>query len=54
MGINDNFVTLNTHEYNEFEFFGGKLKNQNKIKNIEFQDLEKDRYRLNFKNLIQS
>ena len=50
MGINDNFVTLNTHEYNEFEFFGGKLKNQNKIKNIEFQDLEKDRYRLNFKN----
>ena len=44
MDINSNFLTLNIHEYNEFEFYDGKLQNQNKIKNIEFQDLEKAQY----------
>ena len=26
--INNNFLTLNTHEYNKFEFFNGKLKSK--------------------------
>ena len=52
--VNNNFLTLNTHEYNKFEFFNGKLLNQNKIKDIEFQDLEKVNMNLILKILIQS
>tara|TARA_B100001063_G_scaffold247237_1_gene291577 strand:- start:1177 stop:2856 length:1680 start_codon:yes stop_codon:yes gene_type:complete len=46
----NNFMTLNTHEYNEFKFFEGSLQNQEKIRNIDFLDLEESKYEINFKN----
>ena len=46
----NNFLTLNTNKYNEFQFFNGKLQDQKKTKNIKFQEPKESQYELNFKN----